>query len=367
MTARLPSPGSDDGTWGQILNTFLGVSHNSDGTLITSAMNSAGAITTAGGLAVTGTPSSSNFLRGDGTWSTPAGGGSATLASDTDVTITTPSNNQVLTYNSGTSKWINQSALVTSAFGRTGAITATSGDYTFSQVGAAQGFTPTSVKTSAYTAAAGDFVPVDASSGTVVITLPTTPADKSRIEVKLINTSGSNTVTINTGGSDVFNKTSGSTSATLSLLNQAAMLQYTASTGIWYVQSDDLPLTQLDSRYAAKSGTTFSGALIMQPVNLTDGATISTNAALGNHFRVTLAGNRTLANPTGAADGQLLTFSITQDATGSRTITLGSAFHFGTDITSITLSTTANVTDKLGVQYNQSTGNFDVIAFVRGF
>jgi len=31
--ARLPVPGSDDGTWGEVLNEFLGVSLNSDGTL----------------------------------------------------------------------------------------------------------------------------------------------------------------------------------------------------------------------------------------------------------------------------------------------------------------------------------------------
>jgi hypothetical protein len=43
MTARLPIPGSDDGTWGDILNSFLEVSHNSDGTLSTTALSSAGA------------------------------------------------------------------------------------------------------------------------------------------------------------------------------------------------------------------------------------------------------------------------------------------------------------------------------------
>ena len=30
---RLPQPGSDDGTWGTILNDFLSVEHNTDGTL----------------------------------------------------------------------------------------------------------------------------------------------------------------------------------------------------------------------------------------------------------------------------------------------------------------------------------------------
>ena len=42
--SRLWTPGGDANTWGDILNTFLEVSHNSDGTL------QAGAITQAGGL-----------------------------------------------------------------------------------------------------------------------------------------------------------------------------------------------------------------------------------------------------------------------------------------------------------------------------
>src|SRR5688500_1377657 len=35
--ARLPTPGGDDGTWGNILNDFLSVEHNADGTLKKSA------------------------------------------------------------------------------------------------------------------------------------------------------------------------------------------------------------------------------------------------------------------------------------------------------------------------------------------
>ena len=607
MTARLPVPGSDDGTWGDILNAFLDVSHNSDGTLRMSAITQADGLTsgqvgTANGVAGldgsghipttqlgSGTASGSSYLRGDGTWSVPSGSGSSTLANDADVAISSPSNNQVLTYSGSTSKWTNQPAAVTSvagktgvvtlaesdvanlttdlsgkltasnnlsdiqsasqartnlglgtaatenvdttasdvqplgtqaagsvgkvadaahvhpmprldqvgsptasvslnsqkltnlangsvgsdaaAFGqipttlppngsaggdlsgsypnptvaklngitapasaptgsgqvltststtasawqtpasapvssvftRTGAVTAQSGDYTAAQVGAlpstddlsaiatanatagnvsmnshkitnltngssaqdaaafgqiptsagsigglvasnnlsdvsnvttarnnlgaAQGLTPTAVKTGAYTAAAGDFIPVDISGSSVTITLPAAPADKSRVEIKIINTSGSNTVTINTGGSDVFNKASGTTSATLSLLNQAVMLQYAASSAIWYVQSDDLPLSQLDSRYAKASGVTFTGAVSMTPTSLTDAATIAVNAALGNQFRVPLTSaigaSRTLGNPTNPTDGQIVTFWFIQPS--SRAPVLGNA------------------------------------------
>lgn len=96
-------------------------------------------------------------------------------------------------------------------------------------------------------------MPVDTSAGSVTVTLPTTPADKSRIGIKMINVSSTNAVTINASGSDVFNKAGGSTSLTLSLLNQGVLLQYASSPAIWYVQVDDLPLPQLDSRYVEQT------------------------------------------------------------------------------------------------------------------
>ncbi len=40
--ARLPTPGSDNGDWGDILNDFLKASHNTDGSLKTSAVNASG-------------------------------------------------------------------------------------------------------------------------------------------------------------------------------------------------------------------------------------------------------------------------------------------------------------------------------------
>jgi hypothetical protein len=63
-------------------------------------------------------------------------GGSTTLGGDLDVVVTTPNNGDVLTWNSGSSKWVNAAVVagVASVFTRTGAVTATSGDYSISQI-----------------------------------------------------------------------------------------------------------------------------------------------------------------------------------------------------------------------------------------
>lgn len=120
---------------------------------------------------------------------------------------------------------------------------------------------PTTVKTTNYTALAQDFVPVDTTSGAITITLPTAPADKVLLGVKMIGQGSTNTVTIASGGSDVFNTTGGPTTRILTLLNQAIVLQYKASSGIWYVLADDLPLAQLDTRYAPQASPSFTGTM----------------------------------------------------------------------------------------------------------
>lgn len=115
------------------------------------------------------------------------------------------------------------------------------------------------------------------------------------------------------------------------------------------------------------SGGTMTGAFIESVVTLTDASTITVNAALGNIFEVTLGGNRTLGNPSGAVNGQRLTFRIRQDATGTRTLAFDTKFRFGTTLTSITLTTTAAKTDYIGVIYHASDDKFDIIAFSPGY
>ena len=82
------------------------------------------------------------------------------------------------------------------------------------------------------------------------------------------------------------------------------------------------------------------------PAALTDAATIAVNAAVANGFTVTLAGNRILGNPTGVLAGQHLEFAITQDGTGSRTLTYGANYKWSGGVAPV-LTTTAAATDVL--------------------
>jgi hypothetical protein len=83
VAARLPFVGGDDGDWGMILNQFLEVAHNADGTLTASAVANALPTTIPATNLGTGTPTNTNYLRGDGTWATPASGGVSTTAANT--------------------------------------------------------------------------------------------------------------------------------------------------------------------------------------------------------------------------------------------------------------------------------------------
>jgi hypothetical protein len=103
------------------------------------------------------------------------------------------------------------------------------------------------------------------------------------------------------------------------------------------------------------------------PFTLTAGATVATDASKGNLYRLTANQNFTLSNPTNMTDGQLVTWEIIQDATGSRVITLGTAFALGTDIASVVLTTTASKRDFLTARYNSGTSKWYVVDLKRGY
>lgn len=151
----------------------------------------------------------------------------------------------------------------------------------------------------------------------------------------------------------------------LGTLNEFSLNGAAAGTprpGAAAVAATDSPLTLADLlEYIDQGGST--------PVTLTDAATINWDASTSNHFRVTLAGNRALANPTwgdGVKNGKCILLEIAQDATGSRTLTWGNKFAFSTTFPSPTLTTTALKRDFVEFVYNSTTDLFYCTNIVKG-
>ena len=91
------------------------------------------------------------------------------------------------------------------------------------------------------------------------------------------------------------------------------------------------------------------------------------DASLGNDFRVTIAGNRTMGNPANPSNGQQIIFQVTQGSGGSFTLSWGSSYEFSAGLPQPSLSTTAGQTDLLGFIYNAAKGTWLLAAFVNGF
>lgn len=126
-------------------------------------------------------------------------------------------------------------------------------------------------------------------------------------------------------------------------------------------------LEGLMSSPASAATTVEPGAVAPAVVTLADVALIAVDASQGNDFRVTIAGNRTVANPSNPTDGQKIVFQVTQGGQGSNTLTFGSAYEFGAGLPQPTLSTAVGSTDLLAFIYNSAKGSWLFAAYVLGF
>lgn len=272
--ARLPVPGSDDNVWGDVLNTYLSVEHNPDGTLKIRANPTFTGVNTAPAFAASG------------------------------LTGATSASRYVGSTNSGSP--------------------------------------------SSGTFMVGDFI-IDQSGKVWICTAAGTPGTWSQASVALETTTPPPTT--NTTGS------------VLGVATTAARSDHTHKIGLHastHATGGTDPITP----------TSIGAVKQFTPQTLTDAATIATDASTGIHFRVTLAGNRTLGVPTNPTDGQKVMWEFIQDATGSRTITLANGaggFELGTDVSTVTLTTAANKHDLMGAVYNSTAQLWYVIAFVRGY
>jgi hypothetical protein len=110
-----------------------------------------------------------------------------------------------------------------------------------------------------------------------------------------------------------------------------------------------------------------SGAVAPAVVVLTDASTIAVDASLGNDFRVTIAGSRTVGNPANPVDGQKIVFQVTQGAGGPFTLNWANGYEFSTGLPQPALSTTAGQTDLLAFIYNAAKARWLLAASVNGF
>lgn len=80
---------------------------------------------------------------------------------------------------------------------------------------------------------------IDCSTAAVIRSLPVGVPNNSQVGYKLELWTPGNNLTVQCTGADVINKAGGSTSVTLSVLNQAATFQYRS--GVWVITSSDIP------------------------------------------------------------------------------------------------------------------------------
>lgn len=110
-------------------------------------------------------------------------------------------------------------------------------------------------------------------------------------------------------------------------------------------------------KIATTGSSQFLGGVATPEVAVTFSATAMTiNCALSNVFRTTFTANVTTA-PTlsNLQDGQTINWFITQDATGSRTMTWPTSFKWPSGVAGV-LSTAANAVDLVVATYRSATG-----------
>ena len=102
-------------------------------------------------------------------------------------------------------------------------------------------------------------------------------------------------------------------------------------------------------------------------VPLTYADPLATDLTTGYIFTVTVTGDMTISNPTGALDGNSYVWRVTQDGVGGHTITLGAKFKLPSSASALAWSTAASAMDILVVQYDSSADLFYIVSMIPGY
>ena len=104
------------------------------------------------------------------------------------------------------------------------------------------------------------------------------------------------------------------------------------------------------------------------PIDLTTGATIPTNCALGRRFRGTMTTNGTLSVPTNAVDGMDAVWEFTASG-AARTLSLATGvggFVFSADVPALT-AIESGKTDIIGATYHGPNQRWRLMSYAKGF
>jgi len=124
-------------------------------------------------------------------------------------------------------------------------------------------------------------------------------------------------------------------------------------------------LTERGAIALLKSANSWEKSQVTAEETLTDAATIAVDASLSNAFKVTLGGNRTLAEPTNGVAGQTISIRVIQDGTGSRTLDVTTNYR-GNTLDDLVFSTGANAEDLL-VLYCAASNDWRVVSLKKDF
>lgn len=343
--ARLPVPGQDAGDWGNLLNEYLEVTHDTGGALksnvVADAQVSASAAISADKLA----DGTTNKLMTAAERTKLTGIATGATANDTNANLrdrsTHTGTQSADTLTDGTTNRLYSSTEKTKLAG-----IASNADIT----------SLTTVGT-AVSGATAKTTPIDAD------TIPLTDSAASSVLKKV--TWANVKATLKTYYDTLYATATHTHVATTDLTATGTKDSTT------YLRGDNTwatPATGAPTASPTFTGTaTFSGRSIVTPDTVTYAATTTIDASTGNHFRITLTGNLTLAAPSNPTDGQRILIELIQNGTGGYTLTLDSAFNVTTSITgAITLVTTANTRTYIGAVYRSAGTKWDILAFGTG-
>ena len=221
------------------------------------------------------------------------------------------------------------------------------------------------LNTNAYTE--GDMIWLGSTAGTWTTTEPVAPAHAVFIGWVIKKAGGNGSILVHVQNGYELDELH---NVLITSVADKNLLQYDSASTVWKNVTFDAVVpsqTSNNGKFLFTNGSSSSWQFIDAVNTVSFASSISASVAGYSIVRVTLTGNITSFGLTGGHDGQKIIVEFIQDSSGNHTVSFDSSIRFGTDITSATLTTTANKMDRLGLVYNASANKYDVLAFAKGY